>query len=304
MNNFSYFPPSYREELDKQKQQRFSSIQKETSEKITNINNTKISNSASGKAVGICVGIGAIVGLVGFCSSCSACNGTIKSGGGASALDTATCQLFGGVGTFFLAILIGLVVGGIIELIIVIARKASDKSIDKNIQKSHNNELVLKEEVTQELEKDYSEYVLQFENEAKRQSIKFAESQLAKEVITWMTNGFCSAIDATDRRPHIQEIDVPFVFNVYCNKITCNIGTYDFELKRCANLTSVMDQAALTRAIASAIQLNVVMKYPKDISGESINVNIEYTYTKDSAVATLRYTAYNGNYRPTMSWDQ
>lgn len=299
MNKFDLFPPVYKQNLEKQKNEVLYSIESAKSNETQKLNQKRISSKANGVAIRICGGLGLLVAIVFLFMSCGNCFSFLCSHqiSTANAVET-------NLGFAVMALAIGAGIGGLIELFIFILRKSKDTNIDKKVQNTNDIAPVHKEQVTIEYENKYKTYAIEFENEAKRQSIKFAESQLAKEVITWMTNGFCSAIDATDRRPHIQEIDVPFVFNVYYNKITCNIGTYDFELKRCANLTSVMDQAALTRAIASAIQLNVVMKYPKDISGESINVNIEYTYTKDSAVATLRYTAYNGNYRPTMSWDQ
>lgn len=133
-------------------------------------------------------------------------------------------------------------------------------------------------------------------------SVRYAESALATEVINWMTEGFARTIDATDRRSHIERINVPFSFNVYTNKITCNLGTYDFEIKRCANLTSPLEQTAIARAIASAIQLNITMKYPKDASGTDFVLNISYAYAENHVSASITYTAPNGNYRSVQSW--
>ena len=302
MNNFNLFPSAYKEEMEKQKHTQISNVQSQASQSNTRASNSRMSKSLNGKAVGICTGIGAVVGIGSICSACSTCNNTLATGSGIGRADTATCQFMGGIGTFFLALLIGAAVGGIIELLIVIIQKANDKSIDNSIQRNNTNAANQKEQINNQYEQLYQSYEYQFENEAKRQSVKYAESQLAKEVIAWMTNGFCAAIDAFDRRPHVQKIDVPFMFNVYYNKITCNIGTYDFELKRCANLPSALDQAALNRAIAAAIQVNIMMKYPQDVTGTSVNVTTTYSYTKDSAVATLRYEAFNGNYKEVHNW--
>lgn len=89
---------------------------------------------------------------------------------------------------------------------------------------------------------------------------------------------------------------------MYTNKITCNLGTYDFEIKRCSNLTSPIEQTALARAIASAIQLNIVMKYPQDESGTSISIYIDYNYSTECPTTTVTYVAPNGNYRAVEKW--
>ena len=118
------------------------------------------------------------------------------------------------------------------------------------------------EAIKNQAERDQQNYLAAFEKNAQEMSVKLAESQLAKRVIEWMTDGFSRTIDAADRRKHIEHISVPFQFEVYTNKITCNLGTFDFEIERCRNLSSPLEQTALARAIAAAIQLNITMKYP------------------------------------------
>lgn len=165
-----------------------------------------------------------------------------------------------------------------------------------------------------EYENKYNEYVHSFDSLVQEQSVRLAESELAIEVIEWMTDGFSKTIDAVDRRPHIERIDVPFVFSVYTNKITCNLGTYDFEIKRCSELKSPIQQTALAKAIASAIQVNIMMKYPQDISGTDVSINIEYEYkceslyengeTKNNEYPDVKitYVALNGNYQSVKEW--
>lgn len=53
------------------------------------------------------------------------------------------------------------------------------------------------------------EYANQFEQEARDLSVKYADGSLAKDVIEWVSDGFCRTIDAADRRPHDETISVP-----------------------------------------------------------------------------------------------
>lgn len=210
------------------------------------------------------------------------------------------------IGKPFLTWVICAIIGAIIGHLI---GKSMDSSYEESVvfnnqsQQSENNRLQKKiEEINSTYQKMYENYVKNFDLTAQQESIKFAESRLAKEVIEWMTDGFSKTIDATDRRSHIEKISVPFAFNVYTDKITCNLGTYDFEIKRCSNLTSPIEQTALARAIASAIQLNIVMKYPQDESGTSISINIDYNYSTECPITTVTYVAPNGNYQSVKEW--
>ena len=151
-------------------------------------------------------------------------------------------------------------------------------------------------------EKDQRNYLTSFEKNAQDMSVQLADSELAQKVIHWMTEGFSRTIDAADRRKHIEQINVPFSFNVYTDKITCNLGTFDFEVERCEFLDNPVEQTALARAITSSIQLNIVMKYPKDASGTDIQIKIEYQYTDKCPKTTITYVALNGNYEAVQKW--
>ena len=158
------------------------------------------------------------------------------------------------------------------------------------------------EKIKQEYEIRFADYVKLFEKKAQDLSVNYAESAVAVEVIEWMTAGFCKTIDSADRRSHIQEISVPFIFRTYRNKIECQLGIFDFEIKRCDELKNPLEQTALARAIAAAVQLNITMQYPEDISGTTVVTNIFYAYDDDNVATTITYTAPNGNYTKTRDW--
>lgn len=156
--------------------------------------------------------------------------------------------------------------------------------------------------IKNEYDIQYSEYVKLFENNAQELSVNYAESFLVTEVINWMCDGFYKTIDSADRRSYLEEIRVPFMFKTFKDKIECQLGIFDFEIKRCDELENPLEQTALARAIASSIQLNVTIKYPKDASGTPVVTDIFYDYNDDNVVATIVYTASNGNFKETRSW--
>ena len=176
--------------------------------------------------------------------------------------------------------------------------------MNKSIYEEKRNTPKRVQDMEDETERKIKAYRDKFEEAAKEMSIKFAESQLATEVIQWMTKGFSETIDSADRRSHIERIEIPFVFKVYGEKITCNLGVFDFEIKRCHKLETPLERTALARAIASAIQLNITIQYPKDASGTDIITNIDYCYEKEAVSANLVYTAVNGNYQAVRDWSE
>lgn len=195
----------------------------------------------------------------------------------------------------------------IIAVLSLIAYGSSKTSSNKKLSEVNKEYADIKAETQGKAEKARREYNDEFEAEVQSLSVKFAESTLAKEVIAWMTEGFIKTINAADRRSHVEKIIVPFIFNVYQDKITCNLGTYDFKLKRCANLTGPVEQTALARVLATALQLNIIMEYPKDASGTDISININYRNNFADVRYTsgqISYVAPNGNYEAVKSWEE
>lgn len=282
--NLNVFPPVYWSQIDSQRQQ---AIQEENNRKTTNASRLNQSKGKDPNPASYILGIGFVGFVVGF----FVCAGNCQYGGFGETL-----------GAWVLCTIIGLAIGGGIGAVAKIFYKSNVRNIDDQICRSNNTSENNIENYTRYYEKQYIDYVVTFETEAQNQSVRLAGSALAKEVIAWMTEGFEKAIDSADRSPHIEQVNVPFVFNVYKEKITCNLGTFDFELKRCRNLNNPIEQTALARAIASTIQLNIVVKYPKDASGTDISIGLNYNYAYEHIVASITYIAPNGNYQQVKDW--
>ena len=221
------FPPVFKSELDQRTQQK---VADETNRSYQRQNSIKSSVGTSepdgGFIMFICTGIGFVIGFFTCVSNCD----------GMTFWDV--------FGPWILLTLAGLIVGGIINSSIHKLHDNSIQEMNSQLSVEEKRSQSSRESILKDAEKEYNQYVAEFEKTAQNISVQFAESQLAIEVIEWMTNGFIKTIDAADRRTHIQEIYIPFNFNVYANKITCNLGTFDFEIKRCRNLNNPLEQTA------------------------------------------------------------
>ena len=151
-------------------------------------------------------------------------------------------------------------------------------------------------------QKEYDEYEREFEAAVQARSIEYTGSELAQNVISWMTEGFCNDIKSFARDAHIEKIEVIFCFRVFADKILCNLGEYDFIIHRCSNLKDDLSIAALARAIATALQVNVSVEYPQDISETPVSVDYTVQYSDDNAAVRMVYSAINGFYRPVEQW--
>ena len=172
------------------------------------------------------------------------------------------------------------------------------------------------EKIHEQEKRDCADYKTQFETEARKMSVRYNGSPLTAEVINRLTGSFSEAIDAADRSSRSEKkIEISFPFSVYPDKITrepriyMDQDTYDFRTNRCENLTSPLQQTAIAMAIASSVQRNIAEKYPKDVSGTDVTLNIFYTYGESESkrgdgyvTATIVYTAPNSSYRPVRSW--
>jgi len=282
--NFNVFPPVFDRQMESEKQQRISSENSRNTNDASRLASYKGKTPEMSMFVMLFSAIGAVIGFFACVSIC------INNDSGSP------------FGTFILCAIIGLIAGLIIGGIVKSSHKSSCDRIDSQIAQNSNTSRQSIAQINHDISRKQSEYKAAFEKRAQDESVQFAESDLAKEVIAWMTDGFCKTIDSADRRSHVERINVPFIFNVYKEKITCNLGTFDFELKRCRELRSPIEQTALARAIASKIQLNLIMKYPKDSSGTDISIALQYGYTDTSVTATITYVAPNGNYKVVKDW--
>lgn len=195
----------------------------------------------------------------------------------------------------FTAGVITLIVSGILGMIInaslKIDYKIEKQSLEKKIKKIEDDTSIAMEQYYQE-----------FESNAQQLSVQYASSKVAQEVIEWITSSFCYSIDAAKRDSYVETIEVPFMFQVFKNEITCGVATYNFMEKRCQNLDTNLKQAALSRAIASAIQVSIITKYPKDITGTQVKIDLSYKYSEQASEATITYIAPNANFKAIREW--
>lgn len=81
------------------------------------------------------------------------------------------------------------------------------------------------------------------------------------------------------------------------NELVYGTERYNFEVHHYKNLSSPLEQAALAIAMATALEIEIRTKFPKDKSGTDITLDTKYVYTETHPNVTMTYIAENGNYK-------
>lgn len=300
---FTDSPFIYKTELQKRTDQRVNQANSERHNAIHKLISSISSASEShlefrgsfGKFLGGSFVAGLIVGIIGCASNGDAIDARIHFSS-SMGFALAFWLMFGVIGA-----ILGLILYGLICAIQI----AFVRSLPKRMAPIENRYEEEVAKIRDGAANQYQAYLTGFDSEAQKMSARYVGSPLAAEVIEWMSDGFSRAIDTADRSAYIPEVNVSFKFSVYRDRINCwNFPSkvFDFEIKRWDVLTSPLEQAALTRAIASAVQLNIAKRYPNDVSGTDAVTNILYGYGPNNAEATIIYTAVNGNYKQRQGW--
>lgn len=279
------FPPVYKKELDASTNEKILEEQSRSEQEKANIRSAA---KSEGEARENALTVPAVLGFViGFFTCVANCNGY---------------TFWDVFGWWIICTVAGVVLGLILRAASSGKNGITPENVEEHIKEEEADSSSRVKAIRREADEEYKNYLNEFESSAQNLSVQFAESSLAIEVVDWMTKGFATTIDKADRRSHVQKIEVPFVFDVYRDKITCNLGTFDFEIKRCRFLENAVEQTALARAIASTLQLNITLRFPQDPSGTENVTDLKYKYADDHIKSTIVYSAPNGNYKAVRDW--
>jgi hypothetical protein len=153
-------------------------------------------------------------------------------------------------------------------------------------------------------EQEKAKYREEFEQNVIKASVQFAGSDGVQLFTERIRPVISKAVTEADRRPHIEIIKAPVTLSVYSNQITFDDTKFDFDEERMANMSDFIQVGGLARAIASALQIDIIEQFPEDVCGTVPSVKLQFDYkTEDCVDVTVIYEAPNSNYQPTEEWN-
>lgn len=136
-----------------------------------------------------------------------------------------------------------------------------------------------------------------YESLRRQESVHFATSAVAQEIVDKLVQGFSAQIEACDRGSYVRVVEVPFSFAVYCDRVETPYGVYDFKTERVERLAGVDQCASLANAVAQAVQREITLRFEVDPSGGEVRpLEIAYEYEGDCAKAAMSYYATNADF--------
>ena len=168
--------------------------------------------------------------------------------------------------------------------------------------------------IRKEMQEKVDAYRLSFAEEVRKQSLRFANSKLIDTIIdNWAAPCFSELIDEADRSAQIEKIMLCASLSVHTDRIRFSgaregidksdvTSEFHFETHRCRELTSPLEQAAICHALASKLQVALMLKYPQDPSGSVPELTMSESDTETAAVVNFVYRAANLDYQAIEEW--
>lgn len=163
-------------------------------------------------------------------------------------------------------------------------------------------ELEQKEKLLQDKINASNVYEQEFEDKAKLMSVQLMDSAVVDRIVDWLSEKYFKPIETADRKPYIENIKIPFLIQVFKNKIVTPSGVFDFVEECCQLLNSPLEQWAVCHAIAAKLDLQTHTRISEDPSGTPYTVEQQYGNDGEAAIVTLTYSAVNGNYKEAESF--
>lgn len=150
--------------------------------------------------------------------------------------------------------------------------------------------------------KKYQAYHDEFTMISQKLSQEYVRTEFVNRIAEWIFEPLDRKIGEADREERIAAVRVEHAYSVYSDRIVCSRGTYDYRGHGLQNVDDPVCQTALSIAIAAAVKILIMQKYPQDPSGTPITVSTEISYGMDYLTETVVYAANNGNYNAASVW--
>lgn len=177
---------------------------------------------------------------------------------------------------------------------------ARKKALKQELEDAKANLFQKNKQVKDEADQKLKEYTAKFNQQVQEKSAEFSESKLCEQIALWAFELYAKEIDNADRSSSEKDIKIFGNLCMYEDHVEFNDNVFDFKKERVQNITMPIEQMAIIRVIATKLNLQIVMKYPQDLSGTENKVRLDYN--DNVASVTVRYYADNGNYIAESAW--
>lgn len=150
--------------------------------------------------------------------------------------------------------------------------------------------------------RSFQAYCAEFERVCRQLSEEYVGTEFVIRIAEWIFEPLDRMIREANREERIAAVTVEYSYSIYGDRIVCGSGTYDYRSHGLRDVDDPVCQTALAYAIAAAVKILVMQKYPRDLSGTPATVSNSVFYGREYAEGKTVYTAPNGNYNAASVW--
>lgn len=243
------------------------------------------------KAFSEAVYAGGKVGLV--IGSCL-CIGT----GAMVDVDTGTIPLT----CFFVSPIIAIPIAYKIIQIKIHINKRKKQRLDngmRNVEIQHDEAI---RKINAEIDRECREFNEGFEEEVRNKIAEFSQPPIDQLYIRKFTNEFLDEISSQDRSAGARKIEAALTIKTYADKVLTLSNEYPLMNILFKPLEGFAEEMAMSRSVASAVQVELMTLLPEDPSGSQYFIEMQEGYELDAAVIRMVYKADNKGFKEIRSW--
>ena len=130
----------------------------------------------------------------------------------------------------------------------------------------------------------------------------FSQPPIDQLYIRKFADEFLEEINSQDRNAGVRKIEASFVIKTYADKVWTLSNEYPLMNILFKPLEGFAEEMAMTRSVASAVQVELMTLLPEDPSGSQYSLDMQESYEFDAAVMRIVYRADNKGFEEIRNW--
>ena len=169
----------------------------------------------------------------------------------------------------------------------------------RNVEERHDEAI---RKINAEIDRECREFNEGFEEEVRNKIADFSQPPIDQLYIRKFADEFLEEINSQDRNAGVRKIEASFVIKTYADKVWTLSNEYPLMNILFKPLEGFAEEMAMTRSVASAVQVELMTLLPEDPSGSQYSLDMQESYEFDAAVMRIVYRADNKGFEEIRNW--
>lgn len=205
--------------------------------------------------------------------------------------------------TTSLAFLVGaMIISILISYKKIYINKGKKERLDSGMRNAEDRHDEAIRKINAEIDRECQEFNEGFEAELRNKIAEFSQPPIDQLYIRKFADEFLEEINSQDRNSGVRKIEVTFVIKTYADKVWTFSDEYPLMNILFKPLEGYAEEMAMTRSVASAVQVELMTLLPEDPSGSQYSIEMQESYETDASVIRMVYRADNKGFKEIRNW--